>query len=129
MNLPEYMLPTEGFNLPLARKVLEYAEHEHDDFKFDMGDWYEKIYELNKAGKQICKTSACLAGTAAFLAPNAEIDECNGICVDNENYGYEEGGMILLGIGLVTAKILFYADDDDALSLLRQMVEYAERQP
>lgn len=52
--------------LPMARKVLEFARAEHDDFTFDMGNWYVS---------NGCGTSACLAGTAAHLSPEVTLEK------------------------------------------------------
>lgn len=124
-DLPECMLPDSKFNLPLARKVLEYAEEDHDDFVFDMGDWFTAA-KYGEHGLKICNTSACLAGTAALLAPEAKVDG-NGIWIDDEWFAHDDGGAKLLGISGFTVDLLFYTKSNEhALDLLRQMIEYAE---
>lgn len=124
MDLPEYLRPTEEFNIPLARKVLEFAEQEHDDFEFNMDNWFTAAEYLGK--KKLCNTTACLAGTAALLAPNAEIDGI-GMTIDGDWYAHEDGGAILLGLSSSVVDYLFYFDTNErALDTLRAMIKYAE---
>jgi hypothetical protein len=124
MDLPDYMRPTKKFNIPLARKVLEFAEEEHDDFDFDMGDWFSEAKFRGK--KKICNTSACLAGTAAFLAPEAKVDVL-GIVIGRDWFNHEEGGAYLLGLTERAGSSLFYNYlNYEALDMLRAMIEYAE---
>lgn len=119
-----HILPTAAFNLPLARKVLEYVTEEHDDFVFDMGTWFDQ--------KQygICKTSACLAGTAIYLSPEANIEATVNynarVTIDSASYSFGEAGRQLLGL-TAEQKDLFYCTNTEAIKRLKWMVEQAEK--
>lgn len=118
--------------VPFARKVLEYAEQEHEDYKFDMGTFWNPIYR-NPSGvwqeQLVCGTQACLAGTAVFLDSEVSIKlgfpYRGGFELDDEEI--EERGRELLGLSGVEKSQLFYVDGNEvALSMLRRWIEEAE---
>ena len=131
-----------GLNIPFCRKVLEYAEHEQgDDYRFDMRYWYVPTYRRDLITRQqvICNSTACLAGTAAMLAPEAEIDPVDDIVViDNETMEFTAAGAKLMGLTEEQARKLFipteYQDyqwldqlNELALERLRQYIIQAEQ--
>lgn len=98
-------------DIPFARKVLEFAQTEHEDFTFDMGCWY--AVQTSSMLGPTCGTTACLAGTAVHLTPGAEIVHVNGqgrmIKIDGELYSWTRAGAKLLGLDFYTAASLFSA--------------------
>lgn len=101
-----------GLNIPFCRKVLEYAEQEQgDDYQFDMAVWYSPYYRMDQNTRQqvVCKTTACLAGTAVMLTPEAEVDKVDDrVFIDGESMEFDVAGAKLMGLTNGQAKHLFY---------------------
>src|SRR6266404_2411434 len=102
--------------IPFARKVLEYAQEEHEGYTFDMG----VFWATSMSGMSGCNTSACLAGTAVLLDPEVQI-------VGGWPRGVQipERAMQLLGLDIHEAVALFYTTDTAALSMLQALIEEA----
>ena len=138
-------------DIPFCRKVLEFAsaEHESTDYRFDMNHWFQQgmmvVQTHNHQVQTRCETTACLAGTAILLSPDAEVTtsvdyeqivSINGKRVDG-SWSFIKVGAQLMGISECLANWLFmpeyyeYEGDSElnaqALARLAQMIEDAEK--
>lgn len=136
-------------DVPFCRKVLEFAsaEHEDSDYRFDMNQWFRLTGD-----PVICETTACLAGTAVMLSPEAEVVSwtqdayagqhrvvtINGEVVGSPTDTFIQAGMALMGLTREEAHQLFmpmnYEQSIDsptlnrqALDRLAEMIEEAEK--
>lgn len=108
--------------IPFARKVLEYAQQEHDGYTFDMS----VFWTTSMSG---CHTSACLAGTAVLLDPEVQIINGWPRCRSKNNLreGIPERAMELMGLNIHEAVALFYTSNTEALTMLQKLIEEAEK--
>lgn len=123
-------------DIPFARKVLEYAQKEHDDFKFRMAGWIDtNAHWLDESGQSRCGTAACLAGTAAWIHP----DVTPPTDPWGEYFTYQGSARHVSGLGkellgLTEGKYLdddgdpevFYMNDEEALETLGRYITEAE---
>lgn len=123
-------------DIPFARKVLDYARQEHDDFNFDMSHWYMRASWIGTGGQRHCGTAACLAGTAVFLHPEV----AGQIRHDNLPMFSYQGkirhpsylGQELLGLTDEDyldedgSPLIFYMDNRQALDTLERYITEAE---
>jgi hypothetical protein len=123
-------------DVPFARKVLEFARQEHDDFKFDMRIWWDTTaHWVDDQGVNRCGTAACLAGTAVHLHPDVTINSTDGITTSFTYQGREWGNVSLLAkelLGLPEDECdqdgdphLFYTSNSEALLELENMITKA----
>lgn len=120
----------EQLDIPMARKVLEFLQIEHEDFKHDQGPYYSKSMD------GFCGTSACVAGTAVMLCPEAEIvsllkesEEDFEVDLRGVRTGWREAGRDILGLTDKQSDSLFYcAYEDLALERLGHWIEIAEQE-
>ena len=143
--------PTK-LDIPFCRKVLEFAKAEHKDFTFNMHYWHAPTQSLYST--TACGTTACLAGTAVHLSPEAEIvDRMEGVgdcCavgssedygryieIDGEPYSWSGAGAKLMGLDSTTAFELFIRPasaslvpgvaERKALGILENLIAAAEK--
>lgn len=130
--LPEKLYPTKDFNTAFAREVLAYVEREHADFEFDMTMFYQSPVEaadLYHKPVDICKTSACLAGAAALLHPDANIvhrETFTDVQFHGVDSDWDEIGQKTLGLTDEGTMIFWVDSNEMAIDYLRQMIKMAE---
>lgn len=121
-------------DIPLARKVLEYARAEHEDFKFHMGTWFDPISKwVDSTGVSRCGTAACLAGAACYLHPEVTVLGWNNFQYQGKNYSAMRLGEILLGLQDFPHDVngdpeIFFGSNEEALRSLQDYIEAAEAQ-
>lgn len=116
--------------VPFARKVLEFAEQEHEDYQFDMGTFWGSFWDTINSQRQKCGTAACLAGTAVFMDPEVSVKDGEpylaGEQLDED--GIEIRGRELMGLSVIESCDLFYIGSNGrALAELRRLIEEAEK--
>jgi hypothetical protein len=115
-------------NIELAEKVLEFARAEHKDFEHDQeifiaGDVFQ--------GK-VCKTRACIAGTAVYLSPGFQLKVEGGGYVemvdkDGHPVDCEYKGRELLDLTVDQADDVFFCmDNEQALQRLEDLIDEAK---
>lgn len=130
-------------DIPFARKVLEFAEQNHDDFRYNQSIWYNPNYTtysgeiaIDTSGEQTamlqstwCGTSACLAGIACILSPEATINpERMTVTVNNgQPTRFDQAAKELIGLTEDQAFSIFHVCNEDlALQRLRDAITEAE---
>lgn len=145
--------PTK-LDIPFCQKVLDFAKGEHKDFTFNMHYWHIDTRQIFGAAESACGTTACLAGTAVHLSPEAEIVEKLGkndpmimvgcdedygryIEIDGQPYSWSGAGAKLMGLDPTTAHRLFVLTaqngmgpgdaESQALTMLESLIKAAEK--
>jgi hypothetical protein len=117
-------------DIPYCRKVLEFAEDVHEDFRHNQMTFYTH---------NECTTSACMGGIACLLAPNVVIKHVRGCIgrvpvVDGTPESWVPTATKLMGLTEYQAQHLFYDTlqqpypEGAACDLLRHYIEAAEKE-
>src|SRR5690349_13089746 len=106
-------------DIAFVRKVLEFVENEHSDFKHEQGLFVMTPeiakHQLRRDGAVFmadgdemgefearfgvdCKTAACIAGTACLLDPDVTIDHDGEPVVDGKVVRWDDHAQKLLGL-------------------------------
>jgi hypothetical protein len=120
-------------NLPLLRKVVEYAEAHPD--QFDMDSWYidyagggwQKTLREQELQRPLCNTTMCAAGTAAWLV-GAQFGPRNGWCTtpDGREATILDFATEVLGLTTAQAARIFYSGVKTGQELRRQIERVLE---
>lgn len=125
-------------NLPLARKVLEFVEIEHEDFFHDqriffmtpsMWKQWGRLHRDSEFSGPInkCGTTACLAGTACMLDPDTEVGiDSEGLYTLNGKSGVNWAEHAAGLLGLDDTHLFFVYDNKVAIQILRGYIRKAE---
>lgn len=128
-----------------VRKVLEFVENEHSDFKHEQSTFFmtpelaetmmphgvifvdEKATTFPQAYGQNCKTAACIAGTACMLDPDTTFTASGTPQVNGQDVVWDQRAAQLLGLDLATANSIFWEmDEQDAIDKLRDHLTHLE---
>ena len=69
----------------------------------------------------MCKTTMCIAGSAVYVGHSAE--EIRSVLEEGHSIDWVSEGAKVLGLDIREAKVLFYADNRNALELLEAVAE------
>jgi hypothetical protein len=115
--------------------ALRDAEEEHGHGHFTMGDWAHFVdgsLLTQKERPTLCKTAACIAGTAVIVLepdlafewePDTDYDS-GGYWLLNDDIDWSQRGQDLLGLDYDTAAGLFFMDSWPHQLLAEQSYDY-----
>lgn len=131
-----------SLNIPLARKVLEFVETEHEGFQHNQRIFFMTpgMWELwglahpsaitgEDRSVDRCGTTACIAGTACMLDPDTEVGiSSDGVYIVNGKMAHwDRHAAKLLGLDdRQRADLFFTFNESVAIRMLRGYIETAE---
>jgi hypothetical protein len=145
-------------NITLAKQVVAFARQSHTKkalrkFAHDQTNWYQVftpvLYSDGTSGDMpgidalgvgmigpkdylkegVCRTSACLAGIAVILSPDAKIVVKNGYhypVIAGHKYDWPAAGRKLLDLTPNQTELFWNTDDKEAINELAKLIKKTE---